>query len=119
MLCPDIGVLHDGSPEFALCVLHQTDPTVYRTRGDGVYEQIPQLTLGPTGDLLDEDGQVVASVGGDGFQRLSTVDDDDDEDVPGAESGGGDGGGPQVDPDAISRPRVSHHVDLSEDDFYL
>jgi len=115
VLRPDLGVLPDGSPEFALCVLHQPDPTVYRNRGDGVYEQIPQLSLGPTGDLLDEDGQVVASVGGDGFQRLSTIDDDDDD----APSSGTGGGGDEVDPDAISRPRVSHHVDLSEDDFYL
>ena len=116
VLRPDLGVLPDGSPEFALCVLHQPDPTVYRNRGDGVYQQIPELQLGPTGDLLDGDGQVVASVGSDGFQRLSTIDDDDEDGpLPGAEGGGGADQDPA---DAISRPRVSHHVDLSEDDFY-
>ena len=35
VLRPDLGVLPDGSPEFALCVLHQPDPTVDRNRGDG------------------------------------------------------------------------------------
>lgn len=111
VLRPDLGVLPDGSPEFALCVLHQPDPTVYRNRGDGLYEAIPELSLGPTGDLLDGDGRVVASVSGDGFQRLSTIDDDDDDPTP-------DSGGGSVDPGTHSRPRVAHHVDLSEDDFY-
>lgn len=116
VLRPDLGVLPDGSPEYALCVLHQPDPTVYRNRGDGLYQAIPQLNLGPTGDLLDEDGQVVASVAGDSFQRLSTIDDDDDDHAP--DPGGDEDAGGGADLGRHSRPRVSHHVDLGEDDFY-
>ena len=87
VLRPDLGLLPDGSPEYALCVLHEPDATVYRNRGDGLYVVIPELSLGPTGDLVDQEGEVVAWVRGDGFQRLSTI--DDDEDPPPAGHGGG------------------------------
>jgi len=119
VLRPDLGLLPDGSAEYALCVLHEPEPVVYRNRGDGLYVAIPQLSLGPTGDLVDEAGQVVARVRGDGFQRLSTIDDDDE--PPGQDPGGGggvaDGPDGDDDPDRHSRPRTMH-VDLTEDDFY-
>ena len=114
VLRPDLGTLPDGSPEYALCVLHQPEPVVYRNRGDGEYVQMPKLCLSPLGDLVDENGDVVARVAGDTFQRLTTVDDDDDEPPP-LDPGGGpvsDGGVRRA-----SVPRT-FHVDLTEDDFY-
>jgi hypothetical protein len=110
---PDLGQLADGSPEFALCVLHEPEPVVYRNRGDGVYVRAKRLSLSPSGEIVDDTGAVVARVGGGGFQRLSTL--DDDEPPP---SDGGSGGG-DVGPgsDRASRPRTVH-VDLSQDDFY-
>lgn len=115
VLRPDLGLLPDGSAEYALCVLHEPEPEVYRNRGDGLYVIMDGLSLGPTGDLLDEDGAVVARVRGDGFQRLSTID-DDDEPPPAGEGGGGEAA-PGSDADRHSRPRTMH-VDLTEDDFY-
>lgn len=113
VLRPDLGTLPDGSPEYALCVLHQPEPVVYRNRGDGEYAQMPKLCLSPLGDLVDENGDVVARVEGDTFQRLTTV--DDDEEPPPMDPGGGpvSGTGAQ----RVSRPRT-FHVDLTEDDFY-
>jgi hypothetical protein len=108
---PDFGVLADGSAEYALCVLHEPDPVVYRNRGDGVYVQARKLSLNAAGEIVDETGAVVARVGGGGFQRLSTV--DDDEPQPPGDSGGG--AGPAR--DRASAPRTVH-VDLSQDDFY-
>jgi len=109
---PDFGTLADGSAEYALCVLHEPEPRVYRNRGDGVYLQMPHLSLNAAGDLVDEHGNVVARVAGDTFQRLSTV--DDDEPPP-----GDPGGGPSSDagPGGAARP-ATFHVDLSQDDFY-
>ena len=79
VLRPDMGCLSDGSAEYALCVLHQPEPTVYRNRGDGQYEQVPGLRLSPSGDIVDGNGALIARVESDDFQRLSTVDDDEDE----------------------------------------
>jgi hypothetical protein len=110
---PDFGQLADGSAEFALCVLHEPAPTVYRNRGDGVYVQQPKLSLSPAGDIVDAGGNVVARGGDAGPQRLTTV--DDDEPPPSGGSGGGDAG---PSGDRASRPR-SVHVDLSQDDFYF
>ena len=111
---PDLGTLPDSSAEYALCVLHDPEPTVYRNRGDGEYVQMPRLSLSAAGDLVDADGTVVARVSGDGFQRLTTVDDDgDDQPAPAAGSGSGSSDGPE----RASRPRTMH-VDLTEDDFY-
>jgi hypothetical protein len=111
---PDLGTLADGSAEFALCVLHEPDPVVYRNRGDGIYVQARKLSLNSAGEIIDEKGAVVARVGGIGFQRLSTVDDDEPQ-PPGPDSGGGGGAGPAR--DRASQPRAVH-VDLSQDDFY-
>ena len=113
VLRPDLGTLPDGSPEYALCVLHQPEPVVYRNRGDGEYLQMPKLALSPLGDLVDDNGDVIARVAGDTFQRLTTVDDDDEPPPPDPGSGPGSGGGVQ----RVSRPRT-FHVDLTEDDFY-
>ena len=110
---PDLGTLADGSSEYALCVLHQPEPVVYRNRGDGEYVQMPKLALSPLGDLVDDQGNVVARVTGDTFQRLTTVDDDDE--PPPSEPGGGPSSDPS--PGRASRPRT-YHVDLTEDDFY-
>lgn len=109
---PDFGRLPDESPEWALCVLHEPDPMVYRNRGDGVFVQMPGYGLNAAGDLVDDRGNVIGQVGDGGFQRLSTV--DDDEPPP-----GDPGGGPERDPGpgGASRP-ATHHVDLSQDDFY-
>jgi hypothetical protein len=113
---PDFGVLGDGSPEYALCVLHEPEPRVYRNRGDGLYVQMPDLSLSAAGDLVDREGNVIARVAGEGFQRLSTVDDDDD--PPGRDPGGGrPSAGPAGSPGGASRP-ATYHVDLSQDDFY-
>jgi len=112
VLRPDLGLLGDGSPEFALCVLHEPEPVVYRNRGDGLYVQLPDFSLSATGEILDGQGRVVAQVTGDGYQRLTTVDDDDQ---PGGDPGGGDDPGPRG--DRASSPRTVH-VDLSQDDFY-
>lgn len=113
VLRPDLGTLPDGAAEYALCVLHEPDPTVYRNGGDGVYVQIPGYSLSPAGEILDGDGRTVARVASDGFQRLTTV--DDDEPPPGS----GGGGSAQADPgpDRPSQPRTVH-VDLTQDDFY-
>ena len=111
---PDLGLLGDGSPEFALCVLHEPDPVVYRNRGDGVYVQLPAFSLSATGEILDEQGNIVAQVAGDGFQRLTTVDDDD---PPPGDPGGGGGTDPGPEGGRASQPRTVH-VDLSQDDFY-
>ncbi len=116
VLRPDLGTLPDGSPEYALCVLHQPEPVVYRNRGDGEYVQMPKLALSPLGDLVDENGDIVANVAGDTFQRLTTVDDDDEPPPQDPGDGGtSDGGGAAQ---RASRPRT-FHVDLTEDDFYV
>lgn len=108
---PDLGQLTDGSAEFALCVLHEPDPVVYRNRGDGVYLQNQSLSLNQAGEVVDGSGAVVARAGG-GYQRLTNIDDDE---LP-PDSGGASGlGGPSS--DRASRPRAVH-VDLSQDDFY-
>lgn len=107
---PDLGLLGDGSPEFAICVLHEPEPLVYRNRGDGIYVQMPGFSLSPSGEILDGQGNVVARVAGDGYQRLTTV--DDEEPPPGDR-----GGGPEPAGDRASQPRTVH-VDLSQDDFY-
>jgi hypothetical protein len=110
---PDLGTLADGSAEFALCVLHEPEPVVYRNRGDGIYVQAQKLSLNAAGEIVDAAGKVVARVAGGGFQRLSTVDDDE------APPPGPDGPGPASGPagDRVSLPRAVH-VDLSQDDFY-
>lgn len=112
---PDLGTLGDGSAEFALCVLHEPEPMVYRNRGDGQYVQMPHLSLNAAGELVDTDGKVVARVGDAGFQRLSTVDDD----APPGPTPGGDPApsGPGSSPGGAARP-TTFHVDLSQDDFY-
>jgi hypothetical protein len=113
VLRPDLGRLSDGSAEYAVCVLHQPEPTVYKNRGDGEYEIAAGLRLSSRGEVIDAAGNVVARVAADTYQRLSTVDDDDAPD-----SGGGAArestsrewrGGNQ--PGTI-------HVDLTQDDFY-
>ena len=109
---PDLGTLGDGSAEYALCVLHEPDPVVYRNRGDGVYIQLPDHSLSAAGEILDGEGNVVARVAGDGFQRLTTIDDDED---PRPDPGGGGDPGPEG--GRASQPRTVH-VDLSQDDFY-
>lgn len=116
VLRPDLGTLGDGSPEFALCVLHEPEPLVYRNRGDGIYLQMPELSLNAAGDLVDRQGNIIARVAGDGFQRLSTVDDDE---PPSQDPGGGSSARPEAGPGpgGASRP-AAFHVDLSQDDFY-
>jgi len=104
----------DGSAEFALCVLHEPEPSIYRNRGDGTYQLVPDLSLSPAGEIVDGQGQIVARVAGDGFQRLTTV--DDDEDRPSGSGGAAADPGPAD--DRASRPRTVH-VDLSQDDFYI
>lgn len=111
VLRPDLGTLPDGAAEYALCVLHEPEPTIYRNRGDGVFVQVPNLALSPSGEIVDGQGRVVARVAADGFQRLTTVDDDDDRPPGDAGSEPGPAG------DRASRPRTVH-VDLSQDDFY-
>lgn len=111
---PDLGLLGDGSPEFAICVLHEPDPVIYRNRGDGAYSQLPGFSLSATGEVLDGQGNLVARVAGDGFQRLTTV--DDEEPPPEGSPGGGADSGPSG--RRASEPRTVH-VDLSQDDFYL
>ncbi len=101
---PDLGLLADGSARYALCVLHEPEPTVYGNRGGGRYERLDGLSFSSTGELLDAAGAVVASVGGDDFQRLTTLDDE----ALGADAAPGE---------PASRPRTVH-VDLTEDDFY-
>lgn len=113
VLRPDLGTLEDGSAEFALCVLHEPEPVVYRSQGDGQYVQVPGFSLSPAGEIVDQHGGIVARVAGDGFQRLTTID-DDDEDRPSPDGGGRD---PGPAGDRASRPRTVH-VDLSQDDFY-
>lgn len=115
VLRPDLGTLPGGRAEYALCVLHQPDPVVYRNRGDGVYVAMEGMALSPAGDLLDSRGAVVASAPGGDFDRLLTVDDDDEPGGGGGSGGGGGGGG--ADPGRASRPST-YHVDLTEDDFY-
>ena len=112
---PDLGVLADGSAEFALCVLHDPEPVVYRNRGDGRYEQAPSLSLSAMGEIVDEQGQTIARVSADGFQRLTTVDDDDPDPSPGSDAADQ---GPGPSEDRPSRPQTVH-VDLTQDDFYL
>jgi hypothetical protein len=109
---PDFGTLGDGSAEFALCVLHVPEPVIYRNRGDGVYVQADGLSLSAAGEIVDASGAVVASVSGDSFQRLTTIDDDD---AP--PPSGGEGGDPRPGGGTAARPRTVH-VDLSQDDFY-
>ena len=115
VLRPDLGLLADGSAEYALCVLHEPQPVVYRNRGDGLYERARQLSLNPSGEIVDAQGRVLAQVSGDAFQRLATVDDDAPEGA-GPAAGGGGGGGP-ASPGGAARPST-YHVDLSQDDFY-
>lgn len=120
VLRPDLGTLSDGSAEYAVCVLHHPEPTVYRNRGDGEYVVAQGLRLSPRGEIVDGAGAVVARVASDGYQRLTTV--DDDEDQPGGGSGGAGGGGSSR--ESPSREyRGGHqpgtiHVDLTQDDFY-
>jgi hypothetical protein len=109
---PDLGTLADGTPEYALCVLHDPEPVVYRNRGDGSYVEMPRLKLSPSGEILGPDGQPIARVAGDSYQRLSTIDDDD----PHPDQGGG-GGATATGADRASRPQTIH-VDLTKDDFY-
>jgi hypothetical protein len=110
---PDFGTLADGSAEFALCVLHDPEPVVYRNRGDGAYLQAPKLALSAAGEIIDSTtGAVIARVAGGGFQRLTTVDDDE---PPSGDRPSGPEGGASA--DRASRPRTVH-VDLSQDDFY-
>lgn len=111
---PDFGTLGDGSAEYALCVLHEPHPVVYRNRGDGTYLPAPHLSLNAAGEIVDDAGNVVARVLGDSFQRLTTVDDEDD--APGPGPGGADPA-PARGPGGAARP-APYHVDLSEDDFY-
>jgi hypothetical protein len=111
---PDLGTLSDHSPEYAICVLHQPDPVVYRNRGDGVFVQMPELALNAAGDIVDAAGNIIARVSGDGFQRLSTVDDDE---PPAPDSGGGAAADPGPAHSTGARP-ATFHVDLSQDDFY-
>ncbi|MCK5799817.1 MAG: hypothetical protein KAI47_21655, partial [Deltaproteobacteria bacterium] len=115
VLRPDLGTLADGSAEYAICVLHEPDPRIYRNRGDGLYIQMPDLSLSAAGEIIDRQGHIIAHVAGDSFQRLSTLDDDD---VPPAAPN--DGGAPNAGPTApspggASRP-APFHVDLSQDD---
>ncbi len=113
---PDLGTLGDGSAEYALCVLHEPQPVVYRNRGDGIYAQATHLSLNSAGELVDRAGNIIAQVAGDSFQRLSTVDDDDADPGPqGRPDGPGPAGAPS--PGGAARP-ASYHVDLSQDDFY-
>ncbi len=117
---PDFGTLPDGSAEYAICVLHDPEPMVYRNRGDGAYLQMPQLALNAAGELIDENGAVIARVSGDDFQRLDTLDDDDippRDDAPSGGGGDSSGGSEQERPNYASRP-AAFHVDLSQDDFY-
>ena len=113
---PDFGALADGSAEYAICVLHEPQPVVYRNRGDGLYQPVEGYSLSPAGEIIDAQGNIVARVTGDSYQRLSTVDDDDDGPNPGGSAGSG-GFGPQISPSGSTRPSP-HHVDLSQDDFY-
>ncbi|MBW2733077.1 MAG: DUF3659 domain-containing protein [Deltaproteobacteria bacterium] len=111
---PDFGQLSNDTPEWALCVLHEPDPTVYRNRGDGVFTQMSGYRLDAAGDLLDDQGNVIGRVSDGGFQRLNTVDDDDGPSGPASEGAASDS---DPRPDGASRP-ATHHVDLSQDDFY-
>lgn len=101
---PDLGALADGSAEYALCVLHEPDPVVYRNRGDGAYVRMDGLSLNNAGEIVDGNGGVVARVSGNAFQRLGTADDDEP-------SGG-------ATMERVSQPRTSVHVDLTQDEFY-
>ena len=112
VLRPDLGTLGDGAAEFALCVLHEPEPMVYRNQGDGRYVQVPKLALSPAGEIVDGQGNIIAHVAGDRFQRLTTIDDDDQ-----PSGSGGTEGDPGPAGDRASRPRTVH-VDLSQDDFY-
>lgn len=109
VLRPDFGLLGDQNAEYAICVLHDPEPMIYRQLGDGQYIQAPELQLSPSGDIVDESGSLVARVKNTHFQRLHTLDDDDspsDEDPTSQPSS-----------DRESQP-ARYHVDLSEDDFY-
>ena len=114
---PDYGALADGSAEFALCVLHEPQPSVYRNRGDGFYVWLREHSLNAAGEIVDGAGKVVARVAGDTFQRLSNLDDDDDGPLPSDPGGGPTGGAARELPGGAARP-ATYHVDLSQDDFY-
>lgn len=114
VLRADLGVLSDGSAEYALCVLHNPQPVVYRNRGDGLYAQVPGLSVNSRGEIVNASGQVVARVRQDSVQRLTTV---DDEEPPPPSRGGGSGGSPHNSPGGSYAPRTTH-VDLTQDDFY-
>jgi hypothetical protein len=113
VLRPDLGRLSDGSAEYAVCVLHQPEPTVYKNRGDGEYVIATGLRLSSRGEVVDAAGNVVARVAGDAYQRLSTVDDDDQ---PG--SGGGAGSAAPAREWRGGNQPGTIHVDLTQDDFY-
>lgn len=111
ILRSDLGVLSDGSAEYALCVLHHPEPVVYRNRGDGVYVQVPGLKVNSRGEIVNAQGQIVARVRHDDVQRLTTV---DDEEPP---PSGGSGGSGDSSPGGSYAPHTTY-VDLSQDDFY-
>src|SRR5579883_896113 len=83
VLRPDLGCLADGSAAYALCVLHQPDPVVYRNRGDGTYERASHLALNARGEIVDAQGRAVARVQQASFQRLTTLDDEESPPPPG------------------------------------
>lgn len=114
VLRPDLGQEPDGRPTYALCVFHVPEPTVYKINRAGGYTAQTGLRLNDLGELVDGQGQLVAQVRQDGFQRLTTVDDEDDPD------GGGGGDLPDSGP-LLGGGTASHagtHVDLSQDEFY-
>ncbi|HEV8320628.1 MAG TPA: hypothetical protein VG389_03375 [Myxococcota bacterium] len=115
VLRPDLGRLSDGSAEYAMCVLHQPEPTVYKNRGDGEYVIAAGLKLSARGEVVDAAGNVVARVATDAYQRLSTVDDDDEGPQ---DRGGASRSAPAPELRGGSQPGAIH-VDLTQDDFYL
>lgn len=114
ILRADLGLLTDGSAEYALCVLHNPQPVVYKNRGDGVYVQVPGLQVNSRGEIVNAAGQVVARVRHDDVQRLTTVDDDEPQPRGG---GGGGGASPSGSPGGSYAPQTTY-VDLTQDDFY-
>ncbi|MBM4319336.1 MAG: hypothetical protein FJ125_05080 [Deltaproteobacteria bacterium] len=115
VLRPDLGTEPDGTASWALCVFHTPEPAIYRARGDGSYELVPDLRLNELGEIVRIGGEVVARVLDDGFQRLTTVDDDD----PPGQPGGGAGVSPGAPPGGGERPAWSStRIDLAQDEFY-
>ena len=92
---PDLGD-KDGHTRFAICVLHNGEPTIYEWSGSA-YVQAPELHLDPSGNIYNGNtGAVEGEPSSGGFSRLGDLDDDEEP----------------------SRPKTSQHVDLTEDDFY-